>query len=60
MLHLIVASWQFKAWRLDVVRPLSKSSRGHLYILATTYYFPKWAESIAPKEIKKENIANFI
>ncbi|XP_060183113.1 uncharacterized protein LOC132613074 [Lycium barbarum] len=43
-----------------VVGPLPKSSGGHLYILAATYYFSKWAEAVALKEVKKENVANFI
>ncbi|XP_070002203.1 uncharacterized protein [Nicotiana sylvestris] len=33
---------------------------GHLYILATTDYFSKWAEAIAHKEVKKDSIASFI
>ena len=41
-----VASCPFDAWGLDVVGPLPKSSGGHLYILATTDYFSKWAEAI--------------
>nr|XP_009792388.1 PREDICTED: uncharacterized protein LOC104239453 [Nicotiana sylvestris] len=60
MLHPTVASWPFDAWGLDIVGPLSKSSGGHLYILAATNYFSKWAEAVALKEVKKENVANFI
>ncbi|XP_070045100.1 uncharacterized protein [Nicotiana tomentosiformis] len=45
---------------VDVVGPLPKSSRGHLYILAATGYFSKWAKAVALKEVKKENIVNFI
>ncbi|KAL0313228.1 UNVERIFIED_CONTAM: hypothetical protein Sradi_5722100 [Sesamum radiatum] len=45
-LHPTVASWPFDAWGLDVVGPLTKSSGGHLYILAATYYFSKWAEAV--------------
>nr|XP_018625149.1 uncharacterized protein LOC108944507 [Nicotiana tomentosiformis] len=60
VLHPTVASWLFDAWRLDVVGPLSKSSGGHLYILAITEYFSKWAEVVSLKEVKKENVANFI
>ncbi|XP_070029337.1 uncharacterized protein [Nicotiana sylvestris] len=48
----------FDAWGLDVVGPLPKSSGGHLYILAATDYFSKWAEVVALKEVKKENVAN--
>ncbi|XP_049394584.1 uncharacterized protein LOC125858841 [Solanum stenotomum] len=60
VLHPTIASWPFDAWGLDVVGPLPKSSGGHLYILAATDYFSKWAEVVALKEVKKENVANFI
>uniref|UniRef100_A0A2N9J370 Integrase catalytic domain-containing protein n=1 Tax=Fagus sylvatica TaxID=28930 RepID=A0A2N9J370_FAGSY len=59
-LHPTVASWPFDAWGLDVVRPLPKSLAGHLYILAATGYFSKWAKVISLKEVKKENVVNFI
>ena len=59
-LHPTVASWPFDAWGLDVVGPMTKSSGGHLYILAATDYFSKWAEAIPLKEVKKENVADFI
>ncbi|KAF3632140.1 IAA-amino acid hydrolase ILR1-like 3 [Capsicum annuum] len=60
VLHPTVASWPFNAWGMDVVCPLLKSSGGHLYILAATNYFSKWAKVVALKEVKKENVANFI
>ena len=59
-LHPTVASWSFDAWRLDIVGPLPKSSKGQLYILATTDYFSKWAEVVPLKEVKKENVVDFI
>ena len=59
-LHPTVASWPFDAWGLDVVGPLPKSSGGHLYILAATDYFSKWAEAIACKDVKKEAVVSFI
>ncbi|KAK4397145.1 hypothetical protein Sango_1551100 [Sesamum angolense] len=59
-LHHTVASWPFDAWGLDVMGPLTKSSGGHLYILAATDYFSKWAEAVPLKEVKKENVADFI
>ncbi|KAL0462338.1 UNVERIFIED_CONTAM: hypothetical protein Slati_0121400 [Sesamum latifolium] len=40
-LHPTVTSWSFDAWGLDVVGPMTKSSGGHLYILAATDYFSK-------------------
>ena len=59
-LHPTVASQPFDAWGLDVVRPLPKSSGGHLYMLAATNYFSKQAKAIPLKEVKKENVVNFI
>ncbi|PIN04004.1 hypothetical protein CDL12_23464 [Handroanthus impetiginosus] len=54
-LHPIIASWPFDAWALEVVGPMTKLSAEHLYILAATDYFSKWAEAIPLKEAKKEN-----
>ncbi|XP_028099511.1 uncharacterized protein LOC114299041 [Camellia sinensis] len=50
----------FDAWGLDVVSPLTKSSAGHLYILAATDYFSKWTEVVPLKEVKKETVVDFI
>ncbi|XP_019240297.1 PREDICTED: uncharacterized protein LOC109220284 [Nicotiana attenuata] len=58
--HPTVASWPFDAWGLDVVGPLPKSSMGHMYILAATDYFSKWAEAVPLKEVKKETVVDFI
>ncbi|KAL0301940.1 UNVERIFIED_CONTAM: hypothetical protein Sradi_6470800 [Sesamum radiatum] len=59
-LHPTVASWPFDAWGLDVVGPLTKSSVGHLYILAAIDYFSQWAEVVPLKEVKKKNVVDFI
>ncbi|KAL2944011.1 Gypsy retrotransposon integrase-like protein 1 [Bienertia sinuspersici] len=60
-LHPTVTSWPFEAWGLDVVGPITpKSSGGHAYILAATDYFSKWAEAVALREVKKENVVEFI
>ncbi|XP_050379688.1 uncharacterized protein LOC126797042 [Argentina anserina] len=46
---------------MDAIRPITlKSSAGHIYILAATDSFSKWAKAIPLKEIKKENIVDFI
>ncbi|KAL0287192.1 UNVERIFIED_CONTAM: hypothetical protein Sangu_2703200 [Sesamum angustifolium] len=39
---------------------MTKFSGGYLYILAATDYFCKWAELVPLKEVKKENVADFI
>ncbi|KAL0375684.1 UNVERIFIED_CONTAM: hypothetical protein Scaly_0686000 [Sesamum calycinum] len=59
-LYPTIASWPFDAWGLDVVRCLTKSSGGYLYTLAAIDYFSKWAKAVPLKEVKKENVANFI
>ena len=60
-LHPTIASWPFHAWGLDVVRPITpKSSIGHAYILAATNYFSKREKAVPLKEVKKENVVNFI
>ncbi|KAL0458498.1 UNVERIFIED_CONTAM: hypothetical protein Slati_0477000 [Sesamum latifolium] len=60
-LHPTVASWSFDAWGLDVVGPINpKSSVGHIYILAATDYFSKWAKVVPLKEVKKETVVDFI
>ncbi|KAL0317346.1 UNVERIFIED_CONTAM: hypothetical protein Sangu_2148900 [Sesamum angustifolium] len=59
-LHPTIASWPFDAWGLDVVGPLTKSSGGHLCILAATDYFSKWFEAVPLREVKKDDVADFI
>ncbi|XP_071901588.1 uncharacterized protein [Coffea arabica] len=49
-LHPTVASWPFDAWGLDIVGPLPKSSGRHIFILAATHYFSKWAEAVPLRE----------
>ncbi|KAA0059653.1 uncharacterized protein E5676_scaffold886G00800 [Cucumis melo var. makuwa] len=61
LLHPTIASWSFEAWGLDLVGPITpKSSAGHSYILAGTDYFSKWTEAVPLREVKKENIVNFV
>jgi len=60
-LHPTNMSWPFEMWGMDVVGPINPpSSKGHRFILAATDYFSKWAEAIALKEVKAENVENFI
>lgn len=56
----IVASWIFYGWGLDVVRPFPRSSRQHLYVLAATNYFSKWAKAVPLREVKKGTVVDFI
>ncbi|GAA0173899.1 hypothetical protein LIER_27406 [Lithospermum erythrorhizon] len=59
-LHPTRASWPFDAWGLDMVGLMPKLSEGHVYILAATDYFSKWAEAVPLLSGKKEEVADFI
>jgi hypothetical protein len=46
---------------MDIVGPiLAPSSKGHRFIIATTDYFSKWSEVVTLKEVKAENVEDFI
>ncbi|XP_024172199.1 uncharacterized protein LOC112178258 [Rosa chinensis] len=60
-LHPTISSYPFDVWGLDAVGPITpKSSASHSYILTATDSFSKWAEAVPLKEIKKENVVDFI
>jgi hypothetical protein len=60
-LHPTVPSWPFDAWGIDVIGPIDPpSSRGHRFILAATDYFSKWAEAVPLREVKSDNVINFL
>jgi hypothetical protein len=60
-LHPTVPSWPFDAWGIDVIGAIEPpSSRGHHFILAATDYFSKWAEAIPLREVKSDNVINFL
>ncbi|GKV47484.1 hypothetical protein SLEP1_g54386 [Rubroshorea leprosula] len=60
-LHPTIASWPFHARGLDVIGPITpKSLTGHAYILTATDYFSKWVEAVSLREVKKENVVDFI
>jgi hypothetical protein len=60
-LHPTVTSWSFDAWGIDVIGAIEPpSSRGHHFILAATDYFSKWVEVIPLREVKSDNVINFL
>jgi ribonuclease HI len=60
-LHPTIPSWPFDAWGIDVIGPIEPpSSRGHRFILAATDYFSKWAEAVPLREVKSDNVINFL
>ncbi|GAA0162630.1 hypothetical protein LIER_18675 [Lithospermum erythrorhizon] len=59
-LHPTIASWPFDSWGMDMVGPMPESAEGHIYILAATDYFSKWAEAVPLLSERKEEVAHFI
>jgi len=61
LLHPVVASWPFEAWRIDVVGPINPpSAKGHRFILTITDYFSKWVDAAPLAKVKITNMVNFI
>ena len=61
LLHPTIESWPFEAWGLNLIGPFTqKFSAGHTNILVATNYFSKWPKAIAIKEVKKDNMVDFI
>ena len=60
-LHPTIPAWPFDGWGIDVIGPIDPpSSRGHRFILAATDYFSKWAEAVPLREVKSDNVINFL
>jgi len=52
LLHPTIVSWPFEVWGIDIIGPIRPSSmKDHLFILAITDYFSKWAEGIPLMEV---------
>jgi hypothetical protein len=48
-------------WGMDVVGPIHPpSAKGHRFILAATDYFSKCSKVVTLKEVKAENVEDFI
>lgn len=44
----------------DIIGPINPpSSRGHIFILAATDYFSKWAEAIPLRDVKAHTVEDF-
>jgi ribonuclease HI len=49
------------AWGIDVIGAIEPpSARGHHFILAAMGYFSKWAKAIPLREVKSDNVINFL
>ena len=55
------STWPFEMWGIDVAGAIiPPSSKGHLFILAITDYFSKWAETIPLREVKTSDVIKFV
>src|SRR6266498_1093517 len=59
-LHSIKIKELFYQWGIDIVGPLTETSRGNKYIVVAIDYFTKYPEARALANANARNIANFL
>ncbi|KAL4201497.1 hypothetical protein AMTRI_Chr02g258940 [Amborella trichopoda] len=60
-LHPTVSSWPFSQWGMDIIGPIDpRSVMGHVFILAVTNYFFKWAEAVPLKQVLGTTVTHFV
>src|SRR6266540_2377815 len=59
-LHSIKIKEPFYQWGIDIVGPLTETSRGNKYIVVTIDYFTKYPEARALSNANAKSVANFI
>ena len=51
----------FKQWGINFIGPMNQmSSLGHIFILTTTNYFPKWVKATITKKENTQVICDFL
>ena len=60
-LHLIIKSWPFKGWAMDMIGKIHPPSlKHHCFILVATDYFTKWVEAKPYKAVDQTEVIGFI
>jgi hypothetical protein len=60
-LHPIIKPWLFTGWGLEFEGEIHpSSSKGHRFLLVTIYYFTKWTEATALKNMTYREVIGFI
>src|SRR6266498_1930635 len=59
-LHLIKIKGSFYQWEIDIVEPLTETSRENKYIVIAIDYFTKYPEARALTNANAKSVANFI
>jgi hypothetical protein len=61
IMNPIVKPWPFRGWGMDMIGKINPpSSKGHQFILAITYYFTKWVETVPMKSVASKDVINFV
>jgi hypothetical protein len=60
-LHPIIKPWPFRGWGLDFVDEIHLSfSKGHRFVLVSTYYFTKWTKVITLKNMVHKEVIEIV
>jgi hypothetical protein len=59
-LQMILLSWAFTVWGLDIVGPFPRSVGGYRFLYVTIDKFTKWPEAITVVKINKQSVVKFI
>ncbi|XP_076883387.1 uncharacterized protein LOC143532138 [Bidens hawaiensis] len=59
-IHLIVSTWPFMKWGMDIVGKLPKAQGGKVFMLAMTDYLSKWMEAEAFVQVREQEVISFI
>jgi transposase-like protein len=57
---MILPSWSFAVWGLDILRPFPWVVRGYRYLYVTINKFTKWLEATPVVKINKQSAVKFI
>jgi transposase InsO family protein len=57
---MIIPSWPFAVWGLDILGPFPKAIEGYRYLYVAIDKFTKWAEVTPVVKINKQSIVKFI
>jgi transposase InsO family protein len=59
-LQMILPSWSFAIWGLDILGPFPRAVRGFWYLYITIDKFTKWLEATPMVKINKQSLVRFI
>jgi hypothetical protein len=57
---MILPSWSFAVWGLDIIEPIPHTVRGYQFLYVTIDKFTKWSEATPVVKINKQSAVKFI